>query len=74
MLHISIIGLYRDVANNSRSNSFGTPQNRYVIVVATLVSAPVEGKIVLNPSRPAWAALSVTPGLKPTIIANSGGV
>ena len=31
------------------------------------------GKIVLKPSNPACPALSVTPGLNPTVIAISGG-
>ena len=50
----------------------GTPQNAYVLVVATC-AMPWWGNIVVRPSRPAWPELSVTPGLKPTWMAISGG-
>ena len=67
----SIIGLCNVLASQWVSKSSGSPQNRYVIVVEICASS-CSGKRVRRPSSAAWAALSVTPGLNPIIMAKSG--
>ena len=74
ILALSIIWLCSLLDNHIGEISSETPQNKYVIVVATCELSDISGKIVLKPSKPACPSLSVTPGLNPTVIAISGGV
>ena len=60
-------------AKSSAEMPSSTPQNAYVVNVATIADDWF-GKSVSRPSKPACPELSVTPGLKPTWIAASGGL